>query len=281
MTLEEVIFRFRPWSILIRPSKPFLETQSPSANKNMAEVLRLSGLYDYEKQTDWGREAGMSSELHFLSCLGTNGVPSWTQTQVNLYRTPTSGERRIWISQMNRLVEPDELVAIGFARDAVSVAVNLSRFRDPDLLFELLNQHLGEPIEAGEEYPDQAEPQEVERAVSLVERFIRDSALTRQIKAIYDYKCQVCGERLIQSDGSPYAEGAHIKPLAEGGSDTLGNLLCLCPNDHVRFDRGGIYVDDHLVVFDRNAEEPIGELARVEEHEIVVSNFRAQKRLFE
>ena len=49
-----------------------------------------------------------------------------------------------------------------------------------------------------------------------------------------------------------YAEGAHIRPLGypHDGPDVLGNVLCLCPNDHVRFDYGAIWLDDRLYVVD-------------------------------
>jgi len=35
-----------------------------------------------------------------------------------------------------------------------------------------------------------------------------------------------------KSDGSPYLEVHHRKPLAEGGDDTVANAIALCPNCH-------------------------------------------------
>ncbi|MFH0957363.1 MAG: HNH endonuclease signature motif containing protein [Pseudomonadota bacterium] len=35
-------------------------------------------------------------------------------------------------------------------------------------------------------------------------------------------------------DGFPYLEVHHIRPLAEGGSDTIFNTAALCPNCHRR-----------------------------------------------
>ncbi|WP_407646473.1 HNH endonuclease [Henriciella aquimarina] len=32
--------------------------------------------------------------------------------------------------------------------------------------------------------------------------------------------------------GALYLETHHIQPLAEGGADTLTNVIALCPNDH-------------------------------------------------
>lgn len=39
--------------------------------------------------------------------------------------------------------------------------------------------------------------------------------------------------------GDKYAEGAHIKPLGvpHDGPDIIQNILCLCPNHHLMFDR--------------------------------------------
>ena len=35
-----------------------------------------------------------------------------------------------------------------------------------------------------------------------------------------------------KSDGTPFLEVHHLKPLAEGGEDTVGNTQALCPNCH-------------------------------------------------
>ncbi|UAY55665.1 YDG/SRA domain-containing protein [Arachidicoccus terrestris] len=78
-----------------------------------------------------------------------------------------------------------------------------------------------------------------ERVATTVLRIIRDTKLSKRVKELYDYKCQVCGIQ-ISVKGIKYAEGAHIKPLGNPhkGEDKLGNLLCLCPNHHVMFDKG-------------------------------------------
>lgn len=76
-------------------------------------------------------------------------------------------------------------------------------------------------------------------------RLVRDTAVTRQVKALHDYRCQVCGVRLGSAAG-PYAEAAHIRPLGapHHGPDVLANVLCLCPNHHVLFDLGSFAVAD-------------------------------------
>lgn len=83
------------------------------------------------------------------------------------------------------------------------------------------------------------------RRASSVLRLVRDTAVTRQVKNLYDYHCQVCQMRL-SSPAGPYAEAAHVQPLGtpHHGPDILANVLCLCPNHHVLFDYGSFGVAD-------------------------------------
>ncbi|MEW1869038.1 MULTISPECIES: YDG/SRA domain-containing protein [Streptomyces] len=79
-----------------------------------------------------------------------------------------------------------------------------------------------------------------------VRRLIRDTAAAQRIKRLYEGECQLCGLRLTGPDGSSYSQGAHIRPLGKPhhGPDVEPNILCLCPNCHVRLDIGAIAVDD-------------------------------------
>jgi putative restriction endonuclease len=83
------------------------------------------------------------------------------------------------------------------------------------------------------------------RRLATTLRLVRDTAVTRQVKLLHDYQCQVCGTRLASPAG-PYAEAAHIQPLGapHHGPDILANVLCLCPNHHVLFDLGSFGVAD-------------------------------------
>jgi len=80
---------------------------------------------------------------------------------------------------------------------------------------------------------------------STILRIIRDTKIARDIKKLYDYKCQVC-DVVLEIKGTRYAEGAHIKPLGRphNGEDNPNNLLCLCPNHHVLFDKGFFSISD-------------------------------------
>ncbi|WP_132053133.1 YDG/SRA domain-containing protein [Pseudocnuella soli] len=70
-------------------------------------------------------------------------------------------------------------------------------------------------------------------------RVVRDTSLSKAVKRMYGYKCQICDTR-IEVRNVPYAEAAHIRPLGRphNGNDAPENILCLCPNHHVMFDIG-------------------------------------------
>ena len=88
-----------------------------------------------------------------------------------------------------------------------------------------------------------------QRTTTTVNRIVRNVDLAQSIKLKYDHMCQVCGIK-IEIDGGYYSEGAHIQALGSpyDGPDIAGNILSLCPNDHVRLDNGAIYLSDALEV---------------------------------
>ncbi|WP_432042178.1 YDG/SRA domain-containing protein [Streptomyces cadmiisoli] len=108
---------------------------------------------------------------------------------------------------------------------------------------ELLDEELAGAV-SDREVP--AEEKFPTTRVSRVQRIVRDAAAARRIKDLYDSECQMCGLRLVGPDAQPYSEGAHIKPLGSphNGPDVERNILCLCPNCHVRLDIGAVVIED-------------------------------------
>lgn len=108
------------------------------------------------------------------------------------------------------------------------------------------------------------------RQETTILRIVRDTKQARRIKVLYDYHCQVCGIRLETNAGS-YAEAAHIRQLGipHNGSDSINNLLCLCPNHHILFDHGAFSIADDLSLLGIE-----GALTVVAQHEIHVENLR-------
>ena len=91
-----------------------------------------------------------------------------------------------------------------------------------------------------------------DRIEARVLRIIRDTVAAKSLKAIYDYKCQVCGLRIEPAPRKYYVEAHHVRPLGgdHHGPDTHGNMLVLCPNHHAMFDFGiPRFIDaDHIMI---------------------------------
>jgi hypothetical protein len=84
------------------------------------------------------------------------------------------------------------------------------------------------------------EPYKVETEIT---RIIRDTMMTKQLKTIYQYKCQICDKAIFLHERL-YAEAHHLRPLGgiHRGTDDANNILIVCPNHHVEFDYGAIAI---------------------------------------
>ena len=66
--------------------------------------------------------------------------------------------------------------------------------------------------------------------------YYRDPYLKELIKRIAEGKCQFCGADapFLDRNHEPYLEEHHIKRLADGGTDTIDNIVAICSNCHRR-----------------------------------------------
>ena len=81
-------------------------------------------------------------------------------------------------------------------------------------------------------------------------RPVTGSKAAQRVKALYDNSCQVCGQA-VPVLGKRYCEAVPIRPLGDPhqGSDSVDNMLCLCPNHRVMFEYGTFGVgDDHSLL---------------------------------
>jgi len=110
---------------------------------------------------------------------------------------------------------------------------------------------------------------EKKRIESVVLRIVRDTKIAREVKQLYNYQCQICNETINTKVGR-YAEGAHIKPLGKphNGDDNTNNLICLCPNHHVMFDKGLFSISDEFNLLGDMA----GKLILKEKHKLNLLN---------
>lgn len=69
-------------------------------------------------------------------------------------------------------------------------------------------------------------------------RWNRDQDFRKKVINAYNCQCAICRcseEKILQA--------AHIKAVADGGTDDLSNGICLCANHHLMFDCGLIKID--------------------------------------
>jgi len=105
--------------------------------------------------------------------------------------------------------------------------------------------------------------------MGAVLRIIRSTKTANEIKRLYGHQCQVCGT-VIRTRMGVYAEGAHIRPLGKphDGDDNPDNLICLCPNHHVMFDKGCFAINDDLSL----VGDVQGKLLLLPKHQLNVAN---------
>ena len=102
------------------------------------------------------------------------------------------------------------------------------------------------------------EPQKVETIV-----YYRDPYLKEIIKRIANGKCQYCGAEAPFNDknNEPYLEEHHVKRLADGGSDTIDNVVAICPNCHRRMHVLNDETD--MLILESIAEQNVNRLNRL------------------
>ncbi|MFD4621682.1 YDG/SRA domain-containing protein [Streptomyces sp. NPDC058475] len=158
-------------------------------------------------------------------------------------------------------------------------------------LQEGLEEGLQEELEAAEdgEHEGESEAESLrgekfpKMRAAQVQRLVRDAAVARNVKELHGGECQVCGLRLLGPDERPYSEGAHIRPLGAPhcGPDVEPNVLCLCPNCHVRLDIGAIVIDDDWSIIVRAGAlggNVLPKLKRQKKHKVHLDYIRYHRK---
>ena len=102
------------------------------------------------------------------------------------------------------------------------------------------------------EFFHKREPVEV-----LLSKIPRDRVFRRHVLEAYNDTCALTGLRLINGGGRAEVQAAHIRPVAEGGPDTVRNGIALSGTVHWMFDRGLISLDDDLnILISRHVNDP-------------------------
>jgi hypothetical protein len=90
----------------------------------------------------------------------------------------------------------------------------------------------------------------------------RNRTFVALVKALYAGRCQVCGETIANVEGTRYAiQIHHLEPWDGDHSDRLDNVICVCPNDHHRFELGLLEWRDGSLYAWTGASWEVGDLA--------------------
>ena len=82
----------------------------------------------------------------------------------------------------------------------------------------------------------------------IVTRPFRDAAFATSVKSAYDNTCAMTGIQIINGGGRAEVQAAHIRPVSDGGSDSVRNGLALSSTVHWMFDRGLVSVGDDFSI---------------------------------
>lgn len=104
----------------------------------------------------------------------------------------------------------------------------------------LLNDHFR--FESQESMSGDVDLEIPRRRTLSINQIYRNPQHVLWIKELYRNQCQVCGDSIRLPGGRMYSEAHHIRPLGvpHNGPDEPQNMLCVCPNCHVRLDYGAI-----------------------------------------
>lgn len=79
-------------------------------------------------------------------------------------------------------------------------------------------------------------------------RPFRQRAFKRNVRAAYKNRCAITGLAILDFEGRPEVQAAHIKPVKDAGSDSVRNGLALSGTIHWLFDRGILAIDSDLTI---------------------------------
>ena len=244
------VFRARPDWYRIRDAIAELEQDSWSITAHSDRIRPGDTVYVWEA----GLEAGIYCRGTVLEGSSTDldyeaDIPYWSEPG----RRPPAGARRALVSYEYPLLD-QPILATNLAALGIELAVVRSHggsiFRVEEGEAQTIDKVIRERLTGAATRPVADVPVEdaqvpARRTSSVVSRIVRDSARATQLKALYENRCQVCGESTCSGDGSRYVEAHHLRPLgaAHLGPDVEANMLVLCPNHHAEFDLGAIALE--------------------------------------
>lgn len=90
-------------------------------------------------------------------------------------------------------------------------------------------------------------------AIAAMNQIVKIRKLNRAIgenlKLLYDYRCQICGENFGSKYGANITESHHIDPFVKSLNNNTENQIVVCPNHHRIIHRANPIFDRKKLVF--------------------------------
>lgn len=97
-------------------------------------------------------------------------------------------------------------------------------------------------IESEFDYEIRDEKAQIETRVSVVKYRKLNRKIGESLKSHYEYRCQICGQKIGDKYGSKMIEAHHIDYFVKSLNNDISNLLVVCPNHHsVIHDRNPVF----------------------------------------
>ncbi|MGE0120812.1 MAG: HNH endonuclease [Dongiaceae bacterium] len=114
----------------------------------------------------------------------------------------------------------------------------------------------GRQVVSSEMAEDPQAPFERPIVERLVARPFREAAFATSVKSAYSETCAMTGLRIINGGGRAEVQAAHIRPVSDGGSDSIRNGLALSGTAHWMFDRGLLSIADDYTILAAEKQLP-------------------------
>jgi len=105
-----------------------------------------------------------------------------------------------------------------------------------DLVRKALRNPPSEPTKEPEPFEDLPD-KERQWAIQQATRLLRDRRLRPLVLQVWGPRCAACGMFLRSPSGEDECEVAHIHPVADKGTDRVGNAIPLCRTHHWAYDQ--------------------------------------------
>jgi len=112
---------------------------------------------------------------------------------------------------------------------------------------------------------------------SEIWRFLRDTKPVKDLKKLYQNKCQICNKTFEIKKNQFYSEVHHYHPLEDHGDDDKSNMIVVCPNHHTQFDYKIIAIDrDGASIIDNTGKKTLEQITFHKSHNLDKKNIESQ-----